>query len=106
MHASTRRSVCRLLLVLAAAVASVIALGACGSSGSSGGGGASKGAGASEAKLAGSENLDCKDGNKGGRRTVGVGQDVISFAPPYTQDNGSLWADMNVYDQLVRLNPD
>jgi peptide/nickel transport system substrate-binding protein len=106
MHASTRRSVCRLLLVLAAAVASVIALGACGSSGSSGGGGASKGAGASEAKLASSENLDCKNVTKGGTLTVGVAQDVISFDPPYTQDNGSLWADMNVYDQLVRLNPD
>jgi peptide/nickel transport system substrate-binding protein len=31
---------------------------------------------------------------------------VISFDAANTQDNGSLWADMNIYDQLVRLNPD
>jgi peptide/nickel transport system substrate-binding protein len=95
-----------LILVLAAAVVSVVVLGACGSSGSSGGAtSGSKGAGATDAKRASSESLDCKNVKMGGTLNVGVAQDVISFDPPYTQDNGSLWADMNVYDQLVRLTP-
>ena len=48
----------------------------------------------------------CQGVKRGGTFTYGVDQDVISFDAANTQDNGSLWADMNIYDQLVRLNPD
>src|SRR5262245_22887544 len=48
----------------------------------------------------------CSSVKRGGTLTYGVDQDVISFDAANTQDNGSLWADMNIYDQLVRLNPD
>ena len=48
----------------------------------------------------------CKDVKKGGTLVYGVTQDVVSFDAANTQDNGSLWADMNVYQQLVRLTPD
>ena len=47
----------------------------------------------------------CSSVKRGGTLTYGVDQDVISFDAANTQDNGSLWADMNIYDQLVRLNP-
>ncbi len=43
---------------------------------------------------------------RGGTLTLGVDQDVISWDGAATSDNGSLWADLNVYDQLVRLTPD
>ena len=49
--------------------------------------------------------LDCRSVKRGGTLLFGVSQDVISFDAANTQDNGSLWADMNIYDQLVRLNP-
>jgi peptide/nickel transport system substrate-binding protein len=49
---------------------------------------------------------DCSSVKRGGTLNYGVDQDVISFDSANTQDNGSLWADMNIYDQLVRLNPD
>jgi peptide/nickel transport system substrate-binding protein len=49
---------------------------------------------------------DCHAVKRGGTLQYGVDQDVISFDAANTQDNGSLWADMNIYDQLVRLNPD
>src|SRR5262249_31050005 len=48
----------------------------------------------------------CSSVKRGGTLAFGVDQDVISFDAANTQDNGSLWADMNIYDQLVRLNPD
>jgi peptide/nickel transport system substrate-binding protein len=48
----------------------------------------------------------CKNIKKGGTLVYGVTQDVVSFDAANTQDNGSLWADMNVYQQLVRLTPD
>jgi peptide/nickel transport system substrate-binding protein len=48
----------------------------------------------------------CSSIKKGGTFTYGVDQDTVSFDSNNTQDNGSLWADMNVYDQLVRLSPD
>lgn len=48
----------------------------------------------------------CSAVKRGGTLNYGVDQDVISFDAANTQDNGSLWADMNIYDQLVRLNPD
>lgn len=48
----------------------------------------------------------CSSVKRGGNLNYGVDQDVISFDAANTQDNGSLWADMNIYDQLVRLNPD
>jgi peptide/nickel transport system substrate-binding protein len=47
----------------------------------------------------------CGSIKRGGTLNYGVDQDVISFDAANTQDNGSLWADMNIYDQLVRLNP-
>lgn len=47
----------------------------------------------------------CKAVKRGGTFNYGVDQDVISFDAANTQDNGSLWADLNIYDQLVRLNP-
>src|SRR6476646_5666992 len=43
---------------------------------------------------------DCTSVKRGGTLTYGVDQDVISIDAANTQDNGSLWADMNVYDQL------
>jgi peptide/nickel transport system substrate-binding protein len=48
----------------------------------------------------------CKAIQKGGTFTFGTDLDVVSFDAANTQDNGSLWADMNVYQQLVRLTPD
>lgn len=48
----------------------------------------------------------CSAVKRGGTLAYGVDQDVISFDAANTQDNGSLWADMNIYDQLLRLNPD
>ncbi len=48
----------------------------------------------------------CSAVKRGGTLVYGVDQDVISVDAANTQDNGSLWADMNIYDQLVRLNPD
>ncbi len=47
----------------------------------------------------------CSNIKKGGTFVYGVDQDVVSFDSVNTQDNGSLWADMNIYDQLVRLSP-
>ena len=44
--------------------------------------------------------------HRGGTLTMGVDQDVVSFDPSQTQDNESLWVDLNIYDQLVRLTPD
>ncbi len=44
--------------------------------------------------------------HRGGTLTFGVDQDVIAWDGAQTSDNGSLWADLNVYDQLVRLTPD
>jgi peptide/nickel transport system substrate-binding protein len=82
-----------------------LALAGCGGSGSSSGSGSSA-ASAQLAKLSSAMTLNCKGVKLGGTLTVGVSQDEISFDPPYTQDNGSLWADMNIYDQLVRLTPD
>lgn len=48
----------------------------------------------------------CQSVHQGGTFLFGVDQDVTSFDPSMTQDNGSLWADLNIYDQLVRLSPD
>jgi peptide/nickel transport system substrate-binding protein len=48
----------------------------------------------------------CSSVKRGGTLNYGTSQDVISFDAANTQDNGSLWADMNIYDQLVRLSPD
>ena len=48
---------------------------------------------------------DCHAVKRGGTLDYGVDQDVVSFDAANTQDNGSLWADLNIYDQLVRLNP-
>src|SRR5690242_10546709 len=58
----------------------------------------------SKAALAGQS--DCHAVKRGGTLNYGVDQDVISFDAANTQDNGSLWADLNIYDQLVRLSPD
>lgn len=44
--------------------------------------------------------------HRGGTLTFGVTQDVVTWDAANTQDNGSLWAQLNVYDQLVRLTPD
>jgi peptide/nickel transport system substrate-binding protein len=49
---------------------------------------------------------DCHAVKRGGTLLYGVSQDVISFDAANTQDNGSLWADMNIFEQLVRLTPD
>jgi peptide/nickel transport system substrate-binding protein len=88
--------------------AAAVVLAGCGSSGGSSGSGSAKAPSGSSgvAKLASSVDLSCKNVKMGGTLTVGVSQDVISFDAANTQDNGSLWADMNVYDQLVRLTPD
>jgi len=84
-----------------------VGLSACGSSSGSPSGSSAGSAAVSKAaaKTASAMNLDCKGVKLGGTITIGVNQDAISFDPPYTQDNGSLWADMNIYDQLVRLTP-
>ncbi len=44
--------------------------------------------------------------HRGGTLVFGIDQDVVSWDAANTNDNGSLWADMNIYDQLVRLTPD
>ena len=44
--------------------------------------------------------------HRGGTLVFGIDQDIVSWDAANTNDNGSLWADMNVYDQLVRLRPD
>jgi peptide/nickel transport system substrate-binding protein len=48
----------------------------------------------------------CSNVKLGGTLVYGVDQDVVSFDAMNTQDNGSLWADQNIYDQLVRVSPD
>lgn len=50
--------------------------------------------------------LSCQSVHRGGTFTYAVDLDVTGFDPSMTQDNGSLWADLNVYDQLVRLSTD
>ena len=69
---------------------------------------AASGTRAVPAKVGGASNAlgDCSAVKRGGTLVYGVDQDVISFDAANTQDNGSLWADLNIYDQLVRLNPD
>lgn len=52
------------------------------------------------------QSSDCNSINRGGNVNLGVREDVVSFDTSQTQDNGSLWADMNIYDQLVELSPD
>src|SRR5579863_3597500 len=44
--------------------------------------------------------------HRGGTLVFGVDQDVVSWDGAATSDNGSLWADLNIYDQLIRLTPD
>src|SRR5207344_2216223 len=61
---------------------------------------------ANGASVASHATAGCSSVKRGGNLNYGVDQDVISFDAANTQDNGSLWADMNIYDQLVRLNPD
>ena len=97
---------CRRPPVIIGAILAAVVLPACGSSGSAPSGGGSGGANAKEVAKVAAVNLTCKGVKLGGTMTVGVSQDAFSFDPPYTQDNGSLWADMNIYDQLVRLTPD
>lgn len=87
-------------------VAGLAALVAAGCGGSSGGSKGSVGQGAKLSKAAAGGAGDCSKVNAGGTLRFGVDQDVISFDAHSTQDNGSLWADMNVYDQLVELSPD
>ena len=89
-------------LVAALAVAAMAAFGSSGATARGASGGGSKG-GANA--LSTTPNLSCKGVQTGGTLNVGVAMDVVSFDPPYTQDNGSLWADMNIYDQLVELTP-
>jgi peptide/nickel transport system substrate-binding protein len=48
----------------------------------------------------------CSSVKKGGTFVYGVDQDVVNLDAHNTQDNGSLWADMNIYDQLVRIIPE
>lgn len=62
------------------------------------------GAGLSSA-LAATSATSCKNVKTGGTLTFGVNQDVISWDPANTQDNGSIWGQINVFDQLVELNP-
>jgi peptide/nickel transport system substrate-binding protein len=106
MEGSSGRSARRAIVALLGLIVAAALLTACGSGGGSSAGGNSKGAGDKVSKLANSTTLGCKNVKTGGSLSIGVSQDVVSFDPPYTQDNGSLWADMNVYDQLVRLTPD
>ena len=87
-------------------VAGLAALVAAGCGGSSGGSKGSVGQGAKLSKAAAAGAGDCSKVTAGGTLRFGVDQDVISFDAHSTQDNGSLWADMNVYDQLVELSPD
>jgi peptide/nickel transport system substrate-binding protein len=90
-----------------AAMVSAAALAAgCGSSGGGSGGAGSTGHGKALTKAANSGGSGCKSVKRGGTLNFGVDQDVISFDAHDTQDNGSLWADMNIYDQLVELAPD
>ena len=89
-------------LVAALAVAAMAAFGSSGATARGASGGGSKG-GANV--LSTTPNLSCKGVQTGETLNVGVAMDVVSFDPPYTQDNGSLWADMNIYDQLVELTP-
>lgn len=49
--------------------------------------------------------LACSSVKRGGTFVYGVDQDVVNLDAHNTQDNGSLWADMNIYDQLVRIVP-
>jgi peptide/nickel transport system substrate-binding protein len=92
------------LTLSAVALVGLVALAGCG--GGSSVDSNSKGQGTTIAKVAASGAFDCSKVTTGGTFTLGVTLDVVSFDPPNTQDNGSLWADMNVYDQLVRLSPD
>src|SRR5437763_550667 len=85
--------------------AAMVAAG-CGSSGGGSGGGSNTGQGKQLAKAANEGGGDCSHVKRGGTLNYGVDQDVISFDAHATQDNGSLWADMNVYDQLLELSPD
>src|SRR5919199_1671627 len=48
----------------------------------------------------------CSNVKRGGTFVYGVDQDVVNLDAHNTQDNGSLWADMNIYDQLVRIVPE
>src|SRR4051794_35475586 len=48
----------------------------------------------------------CSNVKRGGTFVYGVDQDVVNLDAHNTQDNGSLWADMNIYDQLVRIIPE
>src|SRR5579862_2437708 len=48
----------------------------------------------------------CRGIKTGGTFTFGVDLDVVSFDSANTIENGSLWADLNVYDQLLRLSTD
>ncbi len=89
-----------------AAIASVTALVAGCGGGSSSSGSGSSGQGKTLAKAAAAGGGDCGHVKRGGTLNFGVDQDVISFDAHNTQDNGSLWADMNIYDQLVELAPD
>src|SRR5262249_15022619 len=90
----------------ALAGAAVLAAGCGGSSSSSGGGAGSSGQGKALTQAANAGGTGCKNVKRGGTLNFGVDQDVISFDAHNTQDNGSLWADMNIYDQLVELAPD
>jgi peptide/nickel transport system substrate-binding protein len=63
-------------------------------------------AGRSTAKVLSAAKASCSNIKLGGTFVYGVDQDVISFDAMNTQDNGSLWADQNIYDQLVRVSPD
>src|SRR5690242_8406234 len=84
-----------------AAVAGAAALVAgCGSGGGGSGGAGSSGQSKALTKAANAGGTGCKNVKRGGTLNFGVDQDVISFDAHNTQDNGSLWADMNVYDQL------
>ena len=106
MVARWGRSALRSTTIATSLVAGVVGLAACGSSGGSGGStSGANGAGSTVAKAAASTTLSCTNVKQGGTVTVGVTQDVISFDAANTQDNGSLWADMNIYNQLVELTP-
>src|SRR5690349_7325675 len=91
---------------LAAIVGAAALAAGCGSSGGSSGGAGSTGQAKALTKAANSGGSGCQNVKRGGTLNFGVDQDVISFDAHNTQDNGSLWADMNVYDQLVELAPD
>lgn len=101
MHQATRRRSRYFGGSLAVALLAVISWQASAFASSSHASAASKTS--SKAALAGQS--DCHAVKRGGTFNYGVDQDVISFDAANTQDNGSLWADLNIYDQLVRLNP-